>query len=403
MAAQNHRLSRRALSIQPSATLAVDARAKALAAAGRAIVNFGVGEPDFRTPPAASEAGLEAIREGFTRYTPTAGIGPLREAICEKLSRDNGLDYSPDQIVVSTGAKQSLYNAFQVLCEVGDEVLIPSPYWVTYPEQVRLAGGVPVCVETDESRGYRLDPEALEAAVTPRTRLLVVNSPNNPTGAVYPREDVEAVAEFVLRHDLYLISDEIYERLVYHGAVHVSPAALSPEVKRRTVVVNGASKAYAMTGWRVGYAAAELPVARAMADLQGHVTSNASSVGQKALLGALRGDAAAVEAMVVEFQARRDYMVRRLQEMPGLTVPEPAGAFYVFPSLPGLYGRELAGKLIRDGGDLAMVLLEEAGVAVVPGAAFGRPDAVRLSYATSMDDIERGLDRMEEVLRKGLG
>ncbi len=393
------RLSRRALGLEPSATLAVDARAKALAAEGKDIVNFGVGEPDFPTPPAATAAALTAIQEGFTKYTPAAGIAPLKQAVCEKLLRDNGLEYRPEQIVISTGAKQSLYNAFQVLCEVGDEVLIPSPYWVTYPEQVKLCGGVPVYVETRPERDYHLEVEALEAKVTPRTRLLVLNSPCNPTGAVYTREEVEAVAAFVLRHDLYLISDEVYEKLVYHGAVHTSPAAVSPEVKARTVVVNGASKAYAMTGWRIGFAAAETPVAKAMAELQGHVTSNANSVAQRAALGALRGDEDAVAKMVKEFEARRDYMVRRLKAMPGLRTPEPEGAFYVFPALGDLAGRAVGGKVVRDGGDLAVALLESAGVAVVPGAAFGKPDAVRFSYATSLENIVKGLDRVEEVLR----
>jgi len=392
------RLTRRARGIQPSATLAVDARAKALAAAGKDVVNFGVGEPDFPTPPAATQAALEAIRDGFTKYTPAAGIGALRQAVADKLLRDNGLEYTPEEIVVSAGAKQSLYNAFQVLCEEGDEVLIPSPYWVTYPEQVRLCGGVPVFVETDERAGYRLDAAALEAKVTPRTRLLVLNSPSNPTGAVYPRETLEAVAEFVLRHDLWLISDEVYEKLVYHGARHVSPASLSPELKGRTVVVNGVSKAYAMTGWRIGFAAAPLPVAGAMADLQGHVTSNPNSIAQKAALGALRGDAGAAAAMVAEFERRRDYMVGRLKAMPAFRTPEPEGAFYVFPTLGDIVGREVGGRLIRDGGDLALALLESAGVAVVPGAAFGRPDAVRFSYATSMDNIVKGLDRVERAL-----
>ena len=402
MSSTETRLSRRALGIEPSATLAVDARAKALAAEGKDVVNFGVGEPDFQTPPAATEGALTAIREGFTKYTPSAGILPLREAICEKLKRDNGLDYEPGQIVVSTGAKQCLYNAFQVLCEVGDEVLVPAPYWVTYPEQIRLAGGVPVFVETDECRGYRLEVSTLEKKVTQRTRLLILNSPCNPTGAVLSPTEIEAVAEFVVRHDLCLVCDEIYEKLVYHGSTHVSPASVSPEAKRRTVVINGASKAYAMTGWRIGYSASETVVARAMADLQGHVTSNANSVAQKAMLGALRGDAGAVAAMVKEFEARRDYMVARLQAMPGLSVPEPDGAFYVFPSIAGIAGREVAGRLIQDGGDLAMALLEGVGVAVVPGSAFGKADAIRLSYATSMANIVKGLDRVEEALARAM-
>ncbi|RJQ11831.1 MAG: pyridoxal phosphate-dependent aminotransferase [Bacillota bacterium] len=394
------RLTKRALGIEPSATLAVDSRAKALAAAGKDIVNFGVGEPDFPTPPAATEAATEAIREGFTKYTPAAGIPQLRKAIREKLLRDNGLDYDPEEIVVSVGAKHSLYNAFQVLCEVGDEVLVPSPYWVTYPEQVRLAGGVPVFVKTDKPAGYKLDVAALKAHVTPRTRILILNSPSNPTGAVVPPSEMEAVAEFVLRHNLYLISDEVYEKLVYHGAVHRSPAAVDPEVKRRTVVINGVSKAYAMTGWRIGYAAAPLAVAKAMAAFQGHVTSNPTSIAQRAALGALTGDSEAVTAMVTEFEARRDYMVSRLEAIPGLRTPEPEGAFYVFPSLGGLAGARVAGRTLADGSDLAMILLEEAGVAVVPGVAFGKPDAVRFSYANSMANIEKGMDRVEEVLSK---
>lgn len=392
-------LTKRARGVQPSATLAVDARAKALAAEGKDIVNFGVGEPDFPTPPAATAAAIEAIREGFTKYTPAAGIPALKQAIAEKFLQDNGLDYRPEQIVVSNGAKHSLYNAFQVLCEEGDEVLIPSPYWVTYPEQVRVSGGVPVFVETEETQGYRLDVEALEAKVTPRTRILCLNSPCNPTGAVLPPETVKAVAEFVLRHHLYLITDEIYEKLVYHGVRHLSPAAVSPEVKKRSVVINGASKAYAMTGWRIGWAAAEPPIAKAMAELQGHVTSNPNSVAQKAALGALRGDAPAVAGMVKEFERRRDYAVRRLKAMPGLSTPEPEGAFYVFPTIGGLVGHTVGGKVIRDGDDLAMALLESAGVAVVPGAAFGKPDAVRFSYATSMENIVKGLDRVEAALR----
>jgi aspartate aminotransferase len=385
-------LTRRARGIQPSATLAVDARAKALAA-------HGVGEPDFPTTPAATEAAIQAISEGFTKYTPAAGIPALREAICAKFLRDNGLEYRPEQIVVSCGAKHSLYNAFQVLCEEGDEVLIPSPYWVTYPEQVRLCGGIPVFVQTGEDRGYQLDPEALEAKVTSRTRILCLNSPCNPTGAVLPPKTIEAIAGFVLRHNLYLVTDEIYEMLIYHGAAHLSPAAVSPEIKRRTVVVNGVSKAYSMTGWRIGYAAAETPIAKAMAEVQGHVTSGPGSVAQRAALGALLRDGEAVAAMVMEFEKRRDYTVNRLKAMPGLSTPDPQGAFYVFPTIGGLVGRTIAGKVIRDGDDLALVLLESAGVAVVSGAGFGRPDAIRISYATSMEKISKGLDRVEAALR----
>jgi len=392
-------LTKRAQGIQPSATLAVDVRAKALTAAGKDVVNFGVGEPDFPTTPAATVAAMEAIREGFTKYTPSAGIPALRQAICDTFLKDNGLEYRPDQIVVSNGAKHSLYNAFQVLCEEGDEVLIPSPYWVTYPEQVRLCGGVPVFVETDEASGYKLDALALEAKVTPRTRILCLNSPCNPTGAVLPPKTVEAIADFVLRHGLYLITDEVYQKLVYHGARHLSPAAVSDEVKRRSVVINGVSKAYAMTGWRIGFAAAEGPIAKAMAELQGHVTTGTGSVAQRAALAALRDDAEAVAKMVEEFEKRRDYTVKRLKAMPGFSTPDPEGAFYVFPTIGKLFGRTVGGKVIRSGDDLAMALLESANVAVVPGAGFGRPDAIRFSYATSMENIAKGLDRVEEAVR----
>ncbi len=380
-------------------TLAVDAKAKALLAEGKDVVNFSVGEPDFPTTPAATAAAMAAIKDGFTKYTPVSGIPALRQAVADKFLRDNGLEYKPAEIVVSTGAKQSLYHAFQAICEEGAEVLIPSPYWVTYPEQVRLCGGVPVFVDTHEEHGYQLDVAALEAKVTPRTRILLLNSPCNPTGAVYPRTTMEAVAEFVLRHDLWLITDEVYEKLVYRGAQHVSPASFSPEVKRRSVVVNGVSKSYAMTGWRIGFAAAEGPVAAAMAGFQSHVTSNANSIAQKAALAALREDAPAVERMVKEFATRRDYMVKRLKAMPGLRAPEPDGAFYVLPALDGLAGRTVAGKVVKDGGDLAMALLEGVNVAVVPGAAFGKPESIRFSYANSMENIVKGLDRVEEALR----
>ena len=392
-------LTKRAQGIQPSTTLAVDVRAKALTAAGKDVVNFGVGEPDFPTTPAATAAAIEAIKEGFTKYTPSAGIPALRQAICDTFLKDNGLEYRPDQIVVSNGAKHSLYNAFQVLCEEGDEVLIPSPYWVTYPEQVRLCGGVPVFVETDEASGYKLDVLALEAKVTPRTRILCLNSPCNPTGAVLPPKTVEAIADFVLRHGLYLITDEVYQKLVYHGVRHLSPAAVSDEVKRRSVVINGVSKAYAMTGWRIGFAAAEGPIAKAMAELQGHMTTGTGSVAQRAALAALRDDAEAVAKMVEEFEKRRDYTVKRLKAMPGFSTPDPQGAFYVFPTIGKLFGRTVGGKVIRSGDDLAMALLESANVAVVPGAGFGRPDAIRFSYATSMENIARGLDRVEEAVR----
>jgi len=394
------KLSERVRNISPSPTLAVDARAKQLLAQGVDVVNFGVGEPDFDTPAHIAEAGIAAIRQGFTRYTPAAGTVELREAIAARLHRDHGLEYRPDEIVVSVGAKHSLYNAVMALCEPGDEVLIPVPYWVTYPEQVKLAGGVPVIVPTAEATGFRVTVEALESKTTPRTRVLILNSPNNPSGAVYRREELEAIGEFVLRHDLCLISDEVYEKLVYDGHRHVSPAALSPELKARTVVVNAVSKTFAMTGWRIGYAACCRELARAMAELQGHVTSNPTSISQQAALAALAGSDAPVEAMRREFLRRRDVMVARLSAMPGLSCRVPEGAFYVFPDISALIGKTFNGRKLEGSTDVAAFLLEEARVATVAGAGFGSDRHLRLSYATSLERIEAGLARVEEALGK---
>jgi aspartate aminotransferase len=385
-------LGRRALTLKPSATLAVDARAKALIAAGVDVVNLTAGEPDFPTPPVPSQAGQDAIAEGFTRYTPTAGIAELRAAIAAKLGEDNGLGYRPEQVVVSNGAKQSIYNALMVLLDPGDEVLIPFPAWVSYPEMVRLADGEPVMVDT-EPAGYRLDARSLAAAVTPRTKLIILNSPNNPTGAVYGNQELREVASLVVENDLYVISDEIYEKLVY-GAESISIGSLGDDILARTITVNGFSKAYAMTGWRMGYAAAAPALAEAMANLQSQTTSGASSISQRAALAALKGDQTPLEKMRVQFDRRRRYVVERLAKMPGVRLDAvPEGAFYIFARVSDLYGAG-GGSM-----DFARRLLEEARVAVVPGLPFGSDSHIRLSYSDSLERLAEGMDRLESFVR----
>ncbi len=393
-------LNRRSKNLTPSHTMAIDARAKQLKAQGLDIINLSVGEPDFDTPETAKSGGIEAIREGFTKYTVAAGIVELRQAVAEKLRRENGLQYSADEIVLSNGCKQSLFNVFMVLLDPGDEVIIQAPYWVSYPEMVKVSGGTPVIINTDASSGFELTPEMLERAITPRTKALNLNNPSNPTGAVYGVEKLRAIAEVALKHNLYIISDEIYERLTYDGTSAVSIAALSPEIKQRTITVNGFSKAFAMTGWRLGYAAAEKPIAKAMAELQSHSTSGPSSITQKAGLAALAGDQQFMETMRVEFDRRRRYAMDRLRGLPGFDLEiEPRGAFYVFPNVSELFGRTVGRHRIESGDDLCSAILESAQVAVVPGAAFGSPNHIRISYATSMEKLRTGLDRIENLLR----
>lgn len=391
-------LGRRALSLQPSATIAVDARAKALIASGVDVVNLTAGEPDFPTPAGPSRAGQDAIAAGFTRYTAVAGIAELRSAIATKLRDDNGLEYGPDQVVVSNGAKQSVYNALMVLLDPGDEVVIPFPAWVSYPEMVRLADGVPVMVDT-EPAAYRLDPAALAAAITPRTKAIIINSPSNPTGAVYSNEELRAVARLVVENDLYVISDEIYEKLVY-GAEFLSIASLGSEILARTITVNGFSKAYAMTGWRMGYAAAAPILAEAMANLQSQSTSGASSISQRAALAALLGDQAPLEEMRLQFDIRRRFVVDRLSAMPGVRVEAvPEGAFYIFPRVSDLYGERGGTPAIAGSMDFAQRLLEEARVAVVPGLPFGSDNHIRLSYSDSLERLGEGMNRIEAFAR----
>lgn len=378
--------------VEPSQTLAIDSMAKALRATGRDVVGFGAGEPDFDTPENIKEAAREAMARGQTKYTPVAGTLELRKAVAAKLLRDNGLKYDPGQIVVSCGAKHALYNAVRVLCNPGDEFIVISPYWVTYPAQVIMSGGAPVYVETSAKDGFRIAPERIQRAVTKRTKALILNSPNNPTGWMVSGEELAMLAGIALERGLYVISDEIYEKIIYPPASHVSIASLGGEIKKRTILINGVSKSHSMTGWRIGYLAAEPEIARLVERLQSHCTSNPDSIAQAAAMEALNGDQGFVGMMVEKFLERRDYLVSRLQAIPGITCYRPLGAFYAFPDISafGLGSAEFATRL-----------LEEALVAVVPGNAFGADSHIRLSYATSMENIKKGMDRIEKFL-KGL-
>lgn len=392
------KLADRALNISPSPTLSIDAKAKQMMARGVDVVNFGVGEPDFDTPDHIKQAAIEAINRGMTKYTPVPGTDRLRAAVAKKLKEDNGLDYEPSQIVVSAGAKHSLYNAIQVLCREGDEVILPAPYWVSYLEQIKLAGGDPVVIQTRASNGFKLTAEELESVITRRTRLIILNSPGNPTGAVYTRDELAALGEILEKHKVIIISDEIYEKLIYDGLEHVSIASVSPALKEQTVVINGVSKSYAMTGWRIGYAAAPRAVAKAMSDLQSHSTSNPTSIAQAASVAAIEGPQEPLREMVKEFNKRRDYMLERVNSIPGLSCARPGGAFYLFPDMSSFIGHEYKGIRIEGARDLAGPLLEEARVAVVPGIAFGDDSCFRLSYAASMERIIEGMNRIERLL-----
>ena len=398
------RLARRIRQVQPSATLAVDAKAKELQAQGVNVISFGAGEPDFNTPQHIVQAGVKAMTTGDTHYAARRGK-ELKEAICAKLQRENGLSYQPSQVLVSNGAKHTLYNLVQVLVEDGEEVIIPSPYWVSYLEMVRLAGGKPVILETSEATGFKITPEQLEAALTPRTKLFIYNSPSNPTGAAYTPEETRALAQVIEKHGLLTISDEIYEHLLYAEFPFLSLAACSPRLLRELVLtVNGVSKTFAMTGWRIGYVAGPAAIVQAAATLQSHATSDAASFSQAAAAEALVRLAESAESarlMRAEFDRRRRFMHQRLNTLPGIKCLEPQGAFYCFPDISGLLGRTLAGKMMRSPMDFVSVCLERAQVALVPGEAFGSARHVRLSYATSLENIEEGLNRLARLLGTG--
>jgi Aspartate/tyrosine/aromatic aminotransferase len=383
-------LSSRVETLSPSLTLAIDSKAKAMKAEGIDVCGFGAGEPDFDTPDHIKAAAQAALETGFTKYTPSSGIPELRQAISEKLAADNKLEYKPSQIIVSNGAKQSCYNAIMAVCDPGDEVIIPAPYWLSYPEMVRLAGAEPVIVQTTEENAWKITPEQFEEAMTPKTKMIILNTPGNPTGSVYTREELKALAEVAAEEEIYILSDEIYEKLVYDGTEHVSIASITPEAYDLTITVNGFSKAYSMTGWRLGYLAAPEPIAKAIDSMQSHSTSNPCSFSQKGALAAIKGDQQCVIDMREEFNIRREYMHGRLSSITGISAVKPLGAFYVLANISalGLNSTNFADRL-----------LSKANVAVVPGIAFGDDRTIRLSYATSMDIIKTGLDRLEEFCK----
>jgi len=383
-------LANRVQELTPSLTLAIDSKAKALKAEGVDVCGFGAGEPDMDTPEHIKAAAIEALQNGFTKYTPSSGTPELRQAISEKFKADNNLDYKPSQIIVSNGAKQSCYNAIAAVCDPGDEVIIPAPYWLSYPEMVRLAGGEPAIVQTSQENSWKITPEDFENAMTPRTKMIILNSPGNPTGSVYTKDELRALSEIAAEEDIYILSDEIYEKLTYDGAEHVSIASLTPEAYDLTITVNGFSKAYAMTGWRLGYLGAPEAIARAIDSMQSHSTSNPCSFAQKGALAALKGDQQCVADMREEFDIRRQYMCERINSIAGLSAVIPQGAFYVLVNI---------GSLGLKSQNFADRLLSKANVAVVPGIAFGDDRTVRLSYATSLDVIKTGLDRIEEFCK----
>ena len=391
-------LADRLKTLAPSPTLAMQARAKAMRAQGIDVISFGAGEPDFDTPRRIKDAAIRALEQGQTKYTEVGGIAELRAAVCRKFKRDNGLDYEPDEVTVSCGAKHALFNIFMALVNPGDEVLIPSPYWVSYPEQVRLLGGVPVAVPTPEATGFDLDLAELDKAITPRTKMIVLDSPGNPTGAVFSPEALAEVARLAVERDLWIVSDECYEALSYEGR-HVSIASLSAEIKARTIVVNTCSKAYAMTGWRIGYAAGPRAVIRAMTDVQSQVTSNPTSVAQWAAIEALGGPQDEVPIMAAEFDRRRRVIIDGLNAIPGVRCVMPRGAFYAFPNVSGLFGKRAKGGVLRGSADVCAFLLDEARIATVAGVDFGSDDHIRLSYATGLETIKQGVARMEAAVR----
>jgi aspartate aminotransferase len=383
-------ISERAAQLTPSLTLSIDSKAKAMKAEGIDVCGFGAGEPDFDTPEHIKRAAIEALEAGFTKYTPNAGIPELRQAIADKLAADNGLSYRAGQVVVSNGAKHACYNAILATCQPGDEVIIPAPYWVSYPDMVRLVGAEPVIVPTSERNAWKMHPEDFENAMTPRTKMLIMNSPGNPTGSVYTREELEAIVNVAAEEDIYVLSDEIYEKLIYDDAKHVSIASLSKEAYDLTITINGFSKSYAMTGWRLGYLAAPDAVARAVDSIQSHTSSNPSSFSQYGALAALKGDQQPLADMREEFDLRRNYMFDRISKISNVTAVKPQGAFYILVNISqlGLNSQNFADRL-----------LSKANVAVVPGAAFGDDRTVRFSYATSLDVIKKGLDRFQDFCR----
>jgi len=386
--------------IGTSPTLKISSKAKAMKAAGIDVIDLSLGEPDFATPENVKTAGIKAIEQNFTKYTENEGIPALKEAVVQRLKEDHGLTYIPSEIIVSSGAKSSLFHLLMALVNEGEEVVIPAPYWVTYPEAVNLVKGKPIIVPTKEENGFLLQPDELKAAVSPATKALILNNPSNPTGATYTKKQLEALAEVIRGEDMYVISDEIYDKLIYDDFKYVSFAALGEDIKKKTIIVNGVSKSYSMTGWRIGYAAGPADIISGMGKIQSHTTSNPCSISQKASLEALAGPQHEVARMTAEFQRRRNYVLQRLQTVPGLSCFKPQGAFYVFPNVASFYGKESGGMRLRNSYGMAYYLLGEARVAIVPGDAFGDDNCIRLSYATSMANLEKGLDRIVQALRE---
>ncbi len=394
------KLAQRVGRVKPSATLTINAKAKALKQQGIHIVNFGVGEPDFDTPEAIRQAGVKAIEGGQTRYTAVGGVDELKDAICRVVREDYGLAYGRDNVLVSCGGKHALYNLFQAVLDVGDEVIIPSPYWVSYPDMVELADATPVFVPCSEESGFKLEPEALEKAITPKTRMIVINSPSNPTGVHYRRDELAALAAVLRKHeDVVIVSDDIYYRVLFGGAEWVNIAMLDEKLRERTFIINGVSKTYCMTGWRIGYLIGDAAVIKAANKIQSQSTSNPCSIAQWASVEALNGEQEKVRTMVDEFASRCRYVLERLSQIPGVSCPEPNGAFYVFPNFSSCYGKVFKGRKIENSLDLAAYLMEEAHVAVVPGSAFGEDRCIRLSYALSMSDLKEGFDRIARSLQ----
>ena len=390
-------LSMKAKGISPSPTLAIDAKFKEMKANGEDVVGFGCGEPDFDTPQYIKDAAIAAINDGFTKYTPAAGTLELRKAVARKFKEENGLDYAPTDIVISNGAKHSLVNAFMAILNPGDEVIIPAPFWVSYPEMVKLADGVPVVINTLEENDFKATVKDFEKALSTKTKAIIINSPSNPTGMIYTAEELKEIADFAVKHNIYVISDEIYEHLIYEGK-HTSIASFNEQIKALTIVINGVSKTYAMTGWRIGYAAAAPEIAKIMANVQSHASSNPNSIAQAATVAALSGGMEDVEMMKKHFVERRDYMVDVINSIDGVSCKKPNGAFYIMMSIKGLIGKEMYGKVINNADDFANVFLDKAKVAVVPGTGFGASEYVRWSYATSMENIKEGLLRLKKLI-----
>ena len=393
-------ISKRLSLISPSPTLAITATAKQMKQEGIDVIGFGAGEPDFDTPVYIKEAAKKALDEGFTKYTPASGIKELKEAICQKFKNDNNLNFSVEEILISCGAKHSIFNAILALCNEGDEVILPSPYWVSYLEMIKIAGAKPIILMTTPENNFKIIPQKLQEAITPKTKLLILNSPSNPTGMVYTKDELLSISNVLIEKNIFCISDEIYEKIIYDGREHISIASLGSKIKRLTIVINGVSKPYSMTGWRIGYAAGQREIIQAMSNLQSHSTSNPTSISQKAALAALEGPQEPLHNMVAEFKKRRNYILKRLNSIDGISFLKPQGAFYVFPNISQIIGRTFKEEKIKDSVHFAQILLNEANVAVIPGSAFGAEGYIRLSYATSIENISKGLDRIKKFINK---